>query len=279
MTEPYPLPPTVYEALPSEEIDTLSSFEGEHPDDAIDVEDAVLVIAALQSVGETSRDIDPADDATEAEAETEPYTPEERQIAEEQVARLELDKLVVRAVSGDSHAVSELLTTIYPRIVGYCYNRLGVQETPKGSADDIVQEICLGVIDALPKFQYRGLSFYSFVYQIAGHKVADSFRAVGRNRSEPVAEVPDRQTTSDSHPDDCLLRLELSEELGKAMNILPDRQRNILTLRVVDGFSAEETARTVGSTPGAVRVAQHRALNTLRANTPLQAYTDAPQTQ
>ena len=35
-------------------------------------------------------------------------------------------------------------------------------------------------------------------------------------------------------------------------------------LRVVVGLSAEETAVAVGSTPGAVRVAQHRAVAKLR---------------
>lgn len=49
------------------------------------------------------------------------------------------------------------------------------------------------------------------------------------------------------------------------MGMLPDKQREILVLRVVVGLSAEETAEAVGSTPGAVRVAQHRALNRLRS--------------
>ena len=46
---------------------------------------------------------------------------------------------------------------------------------------------------------------------------------------------------------------------------LPPRDREILILRVVVGMSAEETAEAVGSTPGAVRVAQHRALAKLKA--------------
>lgn len=49
------------------------------------------------------------------------------------------------------------------------------------------------------------------------------------------------------------------------MGMLPDKQREILVLRVVVGLSAEETAEAVGSTPGAVRVAQHRALSRLRS--------------
>jgi RNA polymerase sigma-70 factor (ECF subfamily) len=48
------------------------------------------------------------------------------------------------------------------------------------------------------------------------------------------------------------------------LETLPEKQREILTLRVVMGMSAKETADAVGSTPGAVRVAQHRALAQLR---------------
>jgi RNA polymerase sigma-70 factor (ECF subfamily) len=46
--------------------------------------------------------------------------------------------------------------------------------------------------------------------------------------------------------------------------VLPEKQREIVVLRVVVGLSAEETADAVGSTPGAVRVVQHRALARLR---------------
>jgi RNA polymerase sigma-70 factor (ECF subfamily) len=43
----------------------------------------------------------------------------------------------------------------------------------------------------------------------------------------------------------------------------PD-QREILLLRVAAGLSAEDTAAALDMTPGAVRVAQHRALSRLR---------------
>ena len=52
--------------------------------------------------------------------------------------------------------------------------------------------------------------------------------------------------------------------MTRLLHTLPDKQREILILRVVVGLSAEETAEAVGSTPGAVRVAQHRALGRLR---------------
>lgn len=46
---------------------------------------------------------------------------------------------------------------------------------------------------------------------------------------------------------------------------LPDSQQEIIRLRIVVGFTADETAAALGMTAGAVRVAQHRALNKLRA--------------
>jgi RNA polymerase sigma-70 factor (ECF subfamily) len=52
--------------------------------------------------------------------------------------------------------------------------------------------------------------------------------------------------------------------MAQLLQLLPIKQREILVLRVVVGLSAEETAAAVGSTPGAVRVAQHRALARLK---------------
>lgn len=52
--------------------------------------------------------------------------------------------------------------------------------------------------------------------------------------------------------------------MNALLQVLPEKQREILILRVVVGLSAEETAEAVGSTAGAVRVAQHRALAKLK---------------
>ena len=49
---------------------------------------------------------------------------------------------------------------------------------------------------------------------------------------------------------------------------LQPAQRELLLLRVAAGMSAEETGRALGMTAGAVRVAQHRAMQKLRALLP-----------
>jgi RNA polymerase sigma-70 factor (ECF subfamily) len=175
-----------------------------------------------------------------------------------------LESLVAAAVTGDQAARERLLAEIHPLVLRYCRARLGRQETVMGSADDVAQEVCLAVVNALPGYTLRGLSFRAFVYGIAAHKVTDAFRAIGRNRADPMAELPDAALLNDG-PEQRLLSGELTERLGLLLNRLTPRQREVLVLRIAVGLSAEETAAAVGSTPGAVRVTQHRALNRLRA--------------
>ena len=181
-----------------------------------------------------------------------------------QPAERTLESMVAAAVAGEDRAQDRLLAEIHPFVLRYCRGRLGRQECVTGSADDVAQEVCLAVVSALPAYKMRGLSFRAFVYGIAAHKVTDAFRVIGRNRTEPMPELPDSPMADDG-PEHRLLACELSEQLGELLHILTPRQREVLVLRVAVGLSAEETAAAVRSTPGAVRVTQHRALNRLRA--------------
>ncbi|UMP07494.1 sigma-70 family RNA polymerase sigma factor [Amycolatopsis sp. EV170708-02-1] len=174
-----------------------------------------------------------------------------------------LDEPVAAAGKGDPRALNQLLTTVRPLVIRYCRSRIGRQERTYASADDVAQEVCVAILRALPTYRERGRPFLAFVYGIAQHKVADARRAAARNRTEPVAEVPDGISDS-AGPEQHALHNELSDRMGELLRILPDKQREIVVLRIVVGLSAEETAGVVGSTAGAVRVAQHRALTRLR---------------
>ena len=171
--------------------------------------------------------------------------------------------LIVAAVRGDRRARDELLALIQPLVLRYCRGKMGRQESVLGSVDDVAQEVCVAVVSALGSYQPAGLSFRAFVYGIAAHKVADAFRAIGRNRAEPVAELPDVAVATDG-PEQHALTAERSAALGALLAHLTPRQRDVLVLRVAVGLSAEEAAQAVGTTPGTVRVTQHRALARLR---------------
>jgi RNA polymerase sigma-70 factor (ECF subfamily) len=103
----------------------------------------------------------------------------------------------------------------------------------------------------------------AFVYGIAAHKVADAHRSSARNKSEPVSEVPD-VISNDDGPEQRAIDAEASRAMEALLASLPEKHREILILRLVVGLSAEETAAAVGSTAGAIRVAQHRAISKLK---------------
>ena len=175
-----------------------------------------------------------------------------------------LDAVVAEAVAGDRDALREVLETIRPIVVRYCRARVGTTERSGLSADDVAQEVCLAAITALPRYKDQGRPFLAFVYGIAAHKVADAHRAAGRNKSDPMDVVPERFSGRPA-PSSWRSTPKRSARMNTLLQILPEKQREILILRVVVGMSAEETAEAVGSTAGAVRVAQHRALARLKS--------------
>jgi RNA polymerase sigma-70 factor (ECF subfamily) len=175
-----------------------------------------------------------------------------------------LDAVVAEAVAGNRDALREVLETIRPIVVRYCRARIGATERSGLSADDVAQEVCLAAITALPRYKDQGRPFLAFVYGIAAHKIADAHRAASRNKSDPTDVVPERLSL-EAGPEQMAINSESSVQMDKLLGVLPDKQREILILRVVVGMSAEETAEAVGSTAGAVRVAQHRALARLKA--------------
>jgi RNA polymerase sigma-70 factor (ECF subfamily) len=112
---------------------------------------------------------------------------------------------------------------------------------PGATAVDVAQQVCLALLTALPRY-----------------------RAAVRRPAEVADLVPDRAETAAGPEHRALLADELRGP-GPAPARLTPTAREVLLLRVVVGLSAEETARAVGSTPGAVRAMQHRALASLRA--------------
>lgn len=110
----------------------------------------------------------------------------------------------------------------------------------------------MAVMTALPRYQDQGKPFMAFVYGIASHKVADALRVAGRVKADPVDAVPE-VTNVTGGPEQLALDADASRRMRALLDILPEKQREVLVLRLVVGMSAEETAAAVGSTPGAVR--------------------------
>ncbi|MER6513097.1 MAG: sigma-70 family RNA polymerase sigma factor [Nonomuraea sp.] len=174
----------------------------------------------------------------------------------------DLRELTSLAVQGDRSAIESLLGELRPMVVRYCRARLGRVSGQYHIADDVAQEVCIAVLSALPRYRDMGRPFASFVFGIASHKVADALRSSVRS-AVPTQDLPDGPDDGPG-PEETVVRYIEVEHARRLLARLPDNQRELLLLRVVSGLSAEETGNVLGMSPGAVRVAQHRALARLR---------------
>lgn len=166
--------------------------------------------------------------------------------------------LVAAAQRGEHGAVDEVLRRLRGPLLRYCTARLGHE-----SGEDVTQETCLALVQALPGFEQRGLPFAAFAFRIAQRRVVDARRGGARRPLQLLAEPPDLIDDAEG-PQERVERLERLAVVRELLQELPETQREVVLLRVAAGLSAQETADVLGSSAGAVRVAQHRALNRLR---------------
>lgn len=146
------------------------------------------------------------------------------------------------------------------RIYRYCRARL----TDHESAEDVTQEVCVALMTALPRRRTADAALAPFIFGIAANKVAMSHRARYRRLEDTTDSVPDRTDTSPG-PEQRALDNATCDYVAELLGHLPEATQHLLTLRLAAGLSAEETGQVLGMSAGAVRVAQHRAVQQLRA--------------
>lgn len=167
------------------------------------------------------------------------------------------------AMVGDPAALEALLALVRPHVVRYCRGRIGAGAQGPATADDVAQEALLALLTALPRYRATGAGFLAFAFGIAKRKIADHYRGRQADRERPI-ELEVETADTAAGPEQRAVDGDLARRVGSVLDELAPDLREILTLRVVLGMTAGETAAAVSSTPVAVRVAQHRALNKLR---------------
>ena len=179
--------------------------------------------------------------------------------------RLETDPVVAAATAGDHSAFSELFDRYRRELHALCYRILGSNE----ECEDVTQEAFLRAWHKRESF--RGDSaFRSWLYRIASNTALTALER--RQRARPVVSetvdadaLVDALPAPDASPDAEVLTRETNElAFLVAIQRLPARQRAVLSLRDVLGWSAKDTAELLGTSKIAVNSALYRARGTLR---------------
>src|SRR5581483_4098665 len=188
------------------------------------------------------------------------------------------DHLLARAAAGDAAARDDLLL----RHRGRLRRMVAVRADPRLAArvdpSDVVQDTLAEAHRRLDEYlRDRPLPFYPWLRQLAQNRLIDLHRrhVLARRRTvtrEEAAGLPDRSALAlaerlfarQSSPSAGLHRRERRDRVRAALAALPDADREVLVLRVLEEMPTRDIAAVLGITESSVRSRQVRALGRLR---------------
>jgi RNA polymerase sigma-70 factor, ECF subfamily len=155
-----------------------------------------------------------------------------------------------RAQEGDKLAYAALLKDVASML----RRSFAAKLSAKHDVEDLVQDILLSMHQARHTYDTER-PFKPWLYSIASHRFKDYLRKIYR--------LKDREVAMDSDHSD-FLTFSVTEDEGSSESIedilvgIPERQRQIVTLMKVEGYSAKEVAKKLGMKESAVKVSAHR---------------------
>ena len=171
-----------------------------------------------------------------------------------------LEALVRAARRGDASAWEALYRRAYPRLLAYARRRLASDD----AARDAVAETMARAVRGLDAYRGDGGGFDAWLSGIVRHVVLDVQRSAGRRPVTSMVGVAE-PVSSAAGPEELLLGSYEAAAMRAAFSTLSAADQELLELRVVLGLSSDEVATVLGKRAGAVRMAQARALDRLRA--------------
>ena len=178
----------------------------------------------------------------------------------------EPDAVVAAATAGDESAFSLLVVRHRSELQAHCYRILGSYE----ESEDATQEAFLRAWRSRASFQGRA-SFRAWLYGIATNTCLSARRRrVGRldARSDPDGVLAEVAATGNEPHADVVSQETIELAVLVAIQHLPPRQRAVLFLRDLLGWSTKETAELLETSIASVTSALQRARETLRARLP-----------
>ncbi len=166
----------------------------------------------------------------------------------------DLEKILEKARNFDETALATLAEEYYPAIFRYFYYRTSSRE----DAEDLTSEVFVRMIGAIKK--QKGY-FPAWLYRIARNLLTDYYRKKKTRReisleTMNIESIPDpkREDTANLSPD----------EIKKILELITPEQREVIILKFLQGYSAEETAQILHKSVGAIKALQFRAFVSLK---------------
>jgi RNA polymerase sigma-70 factor (ECF subfamily) len=182
--------------------------------------------------------------------------------------------LLVRAREQDRDALDELFTRYLDQAHAIAFSLCSGDHE---QAQDITQEAFLKVLKNINRF--RGESeFSTWLYRIIYNTYLDNIKQrlkwghifsfwrikkdKGGSGKEVLEEPPDNKESG--KPFNVLQTKHFDQEIQKALKLLPEKQRIVFQLKVINEMSIKEIAKITGSADGTVKSHLFRATRSLQ---------------
>ncbi|MEM7093640.1 MAG: RNA polymerase sigma factor [Actinomycetota bacterium] len=191
--------------------------------------------------------------------------------------------VVAALLAGDQQAFRALVAELNPGLT-----RMARTYVPEAIADEVVQETWMSVVKSIGSFEGRS-SLKTWIYRIMLNKVRTlaareskivPFTSLGPRSGDDGPSVdpdrlvhpelgqgywPDAPPRWDAQPDDRLEAAEIRKRIEAAIAALPPAQAEVVALRDVEGWSADEVCNALGISSVNQRVLLHRGRVAVRA--------------
>jgi RNA polymerase sigma-70 factor, ECF subfamily len=168
-----------------------------------------------------------------------------------------IDRLVGAAKLGDPEAFGALFDHFYGPVYRYVAARVG----RPSDAEDLAQLVFVKALEALPRYEMRGVPFGGWLFRLARNVVIDHIRT---RREHVTLDLAVERPIDDGGPDELAALRQDMDSVACALRRLTPEQREAIELRFFAGLSAREAAEAMGRQEGTVRGLQFRAIAALR---------------
>ncbi|MFN3191607.1 MAG: RNA polymerase sigma factor [Aureliella sp.] len=157
--------------------------------------------------------------------------------------------------------VGEVFAQLEDRLIGFVYRRIGDFEI----AQDVVQEAFVKLCQqSWPEIEERA---EAWLYRTCRNRVIDLVRREGRRKGlRSGTDVSVLRDPESSLPEDAMSQNEQLNRVRESLQELPERQQELLRLRLQEGLSYKQIAEVTGLTVTNVGYLLHKTISRLRGS-------------
>lgn len=168
------------------------------------------------------------------------------------------EALLALYARGDRGAAQELARRLTPRVLAHAFRML----RDRAEAEDIAQEAMLRLWKVAPQWEAGRAQVTTWLYRVVANLCTDRLRQTRRNAD--IEDAPE-QVDQDPVGEQRLVNEERKTALQNALQKLPDRQRQAVILRHLEGLQNPEIAQVMDISVEAVESLTARGKKALKA--------------